>query len=1091
MKRFFIFAAAILAMGGCSQFEEFDAAPSRTVDAPATIEASFETPQSESRTYIDTDYTLHWTANDQISYFPGVAHNVQYRFKGNTGDTGGAFEKLVLDPVTGIDLERNYAVYPFCETNSIDGNGTLSVTLPTTQIYAEHSFGMGANLMVAATKDREDAVLRFKNACGYLKLQLYGNNAKVKSITFKGNRDEKIAGAATITALYNQDPKISVSSQGESTLTLDCSAEGGISLSDDQANPTAFWFVIPEQEFSEGFTITVTGTEGGTFTQSTSKPISIERNMIQPMAAFKATLSGEGIDIVNNKVRFYLSEKANATRTASSLAKRSWSSSTVKVNGTAYTIQSPTENPYVEVAVAENGIYTAVLEGSGSSSRYGSDAYTDIKLPYSQFQNTVEGIITSFPMYAYYSKENGNKLIFNDGFALVNLKLKGTAKISSVRIENPAEKVVAGISNADATTGKFTVAKGMDFAALNCTNQGSFVQLNTSSATNFYVMLAPGNYTEGLKVSICDSEHRAVFHTIPAIDLEAGQLYTIEKTYSPDADLVYYEGFDNFVWGGDWRKGLSLGKGFAPNSTSVSIDNCLDRTGYEEAFTQVSYTVAGSAFIQSNTWSDVSGKTVGTSHQVSNSYITSRNIADYNYFFRVQERPGYVAVGAGNNGRGILRLPMLANMTSIGTVKITVKFIPQNGYTSDGTFETNVLYGGVIKEAYLNGTKLDDNITTYASETAKNIIPRSQLTIPSSAASHKDWNTLEILLDGATNGSIIHLTDTSMTGSKTHGIYINSIEVREVENRWKKSTNTLRVLMWNIQNGMVADQHNNYANFVAWVKKWDPDVCIWCESETIYKDKSNTAQSTSSRYLPDGWSELCKRYGHSYAYTGGNRDNFSQTVTSKYKITNVKRITSGSTSSKPITHGAGYCTITVNGKKINIVACHMWPQQWCYTVNSSTDAKKEESAAKNEGDYYREYEMKYIVDNTVNKSTYKNETLWLLGGDTNSKSPKDQWYYDASVADVKYLPHKYILENTNLKDVIADRYPTNNTYFFSSTYGKNRIDILYASPAMFDRITNSIMLIDEWTSQLPTWSYHTSFRDPSDHRPVLVDFNME
>lgn len=169
----------------------------------------------------------------------------------------------------------------------------------------------------------------------------------------------------------------------------------------------------------------------------------------------------------------------------------------------------------------------------------------------------------------------------------------------------------------------------------------------------------------------------------------------------------------------------------------------------------------------------------------------------------------------------------------------------------------------------------------------------------------------------------------------------------------------------------------------------------------------------------------------------------------------------------------------------------MWPQQWCYTVNSSTDAKKEESAAKNEGDYYREYEMKYIVDNTVNKSTYKNETLWLLGGDTNSKSPKDQWYYDASVADVKYLPHKYILENTNLKDVIADRYPTNNTYFFSSTYGKNRIDILYASPAMFDRITNSIMLIDEWTSQLPTWSYHTSFRDPSDHRPVLVDFNME
>jgi exonuclease III len=168
----------------------------------------------------------------------------------------------------------------------------------------------------------------------------------------------------------------------------------------------------------------------------------------------------------------------------------------------------------------------------------------------------------------------------------------------------------------------------------------------------------------------------------------------------------------------------------------------------------------------------------------------------------------------------------------------------------------------------------------------------------------------------------------------------------------------------------------------------------------------------------------------------------------------------------------------------------MWPQQWCYTVNSSTDAKKEASAAKNEGDYYREYEMKYIVDNTVRKSTYANEEYWILGGDTNSKSPKDKWHYSSSVGDEKYLPHKYIIENTTLKDVIADYYPS-GTYFMSSTYGDNRIDIMYASPSMFNRITNSIMLMDEWTSLLPAWSYHASFRDPSDHRPVLVDFNMQ
>lgn len=1088
MKKLIIIAAA-LTLGACSQFEEFDAAPSCTVEAPTTIEASIEKPQSDTRTYVDNENMLHWTAGDQISYFPGIAANVQYRFKGETGATGGSFEKLTSDAVTGTELNCNYAVYPYNEATSAASDGKLTVSFPATQSYAENSFGPGANLMVAATKDKNDTVLRFKNACGYLKLQLYGNNAKVKSITLKGNKDEKIAGAATISTKYEDTPKVTMANEALTAVTLDCSAGEGVTLSSDSTNPTAFWFAIPETTFSEGFSITVTGVDGGTFTQSTSKSITIERNMIQPMAAFKATLAGEGIDVVNNKVRFYISEKSASTRTATALAKRDWSTSSVMVNGTSYAIQSPTQNPYVDVAVAEDNIYAALLETPNSSNYYGSsNVYTNIKLPYSQFQNTMENIITSFPMYASYSPANGNKLIFNDGFALVNLKLKGTAKITSVRIENPAEEMIAGISTADKATGAFSVVKGMDFAALNCTNQGNFVTLNSSSATNFYVMLAPGNYTQGLKVSICDTDHRAVFHNIPAINLEAGQVYTIEKTYSPDADLIFYDGFDNFVWGGDWRKGMS-GKGYAPNANSITVSSSTNRTGYEEAFTQVTYTTAGSAFIQSNTWSDVTGKTVGTSHLESSSYVTSRNIADYGYLFRVQERPGYIAVGAGNNGRGIVRLPMLSNIKSIGTIKVTVKFLVQNNYTSDGTFETNVIYGGVIKEAYLNGSKLADNITTYESETAKNIIPRNQLTIPTNASVYKEWNTLEIVIDGATNGTTIHLTDTSMVGSQTHGIYIDSIEVRELENCWEKSSTTLRVLMWNIQNGMITDQHNNYNNFVEWVKKWDPDVCIWCESETIYKDKSGTTQN-GTRYLPNGWSELCKRYGHSYAYTGGDRDNYSQTVTSKYKITNINRITSGSISTKPITHGAGHCSITVNGKKINIVACHMWPQQWCYTVNSGTTAKKEESSAKNEGDYYREYEMKYIVDNTVNKSSYESETYWLLGGDTNSKSPKDQWYYGSSVADVKYLPHKYIIENTTLKDVIADKYPS-GTYFMTSTYGKNRIDILYASPAMFDRITNSIMLMDEWTSMLPTWSYYTSFHDSSDHRPVLVDFDMK
>jgi hypothetical protein len=44
----------------------------------------------------------------------------------------------------------------------------------------------------------------------------------------------------------------------------------------------------------------------------------------------------------------------------------------------------------------------------------------------------------------------------------------------------------------------------------------------------------------------------------------------------------------------------------------------------------------------------------------------------------------------------------------------------------------------------------------------------------------------------------------------------------------------LKVLYWNVQNGMWTGQDDNYDAFVAWVKAQKADVCIWAEAETIY-----------------------------------------------------------------------------------------------------------------------------------------------------------------------------------------------------------------------------------------------------------------
>ena len=56
----------------------------------------------------------------------------------------------------------------------------------------------------------------------------------------------------------------------------------------------------------------------------------------------------------------------------------------------------------------------------------------------------------------------------------------------------------------------------------------------------------------------------------------------------------------------------------------------------------------------------------------------------------------------------------------------------------------------------------------------------------------------------------------------------------------------LKILYWNIQNGMWSDQGNNYDNFVAWVKKYEPDICVWCEGRSNFATGTATSMCLSA-----------------------------------------------------------------------------------------------------------------------------------------------------------------------------------------------------------------------------------------------------
>lgn len=84
----------------------------------------------------------------------------------------------------------------------------------------------------------------------------------------------------------------------------------------------------------------------------------------------------------------------------------------------------------------------------------------------------------------------------------------------------------------------------------------------------------------------------------------------------------------------------------------------------------------------------------------------------------------------------------------------------------------------------------------------------------------------------------------------------------------KNPKNNMRLLYWNIQNGMWSGQGDNYDKFVEWVKAYDPDVCVWCEAQSIYKTGTADKMDVADRYLVGNWGELAARYGHQILVCG-------------------------------------------------------------------------------------------------------------------------------------------------------------------------------------------------------------------------------
>lgn len=302
----------------------------------------------------------------------------------------------------------------------------------------------------------------------------------------------------------------------------------------------------------------------------------------------------------------------------------------------------------------------------------------------------------------------------------------------------------------------------------------------------------------------------------------------------------------------------------------------------------------------------------------------------------------------------------------------------------------------------------------------------------------------------------------------------------------------LRVLYWNIQNGMWAGQGDNYDKFVEWIKKHDPDVCIFCEASTIYETGTDHEIPLEERYLPAHWPELAARYNHSYTQLGPRRKsssakygiwNYPQVITSKYPIDSLYSSV-GEQPDSVVVGGTLWAQIRPEGagKPINIVTLHLKTGKHGYGVPNE---KKAESAAKYEGELHRIKELTYIMNHTVRTSPNPDEEYWIMAGDYNSYCRKDNFKYKWNDSSLGFMTHDFMASKSPYFDVVVESFPG----MFMPSHGINeRIDYFYVTKALLNACSEVQAEVDMYTKRVH--SGVNKFYIPSDHYPIIVDFKL-
>lgn len=188
-----------------------------------------------------------WDPHDEIGIFYGASHINKF-VSNNTEPVKKAVFEGTLNAFTGQtetgDFNYFWAVYPYNSAVGCDGSSVTAI-LAHNQVATKGTYASNTNVTIAKSAGLS---LAFYNTCSFLRFSVAHEG--VKSVTFKGNNNENVAGKFSVSIGNDGKPTAPTILEGQKEITL--TAPDGDTF--EVGEP--YYFVLLPQTFTNGITIT-------------------------------------------------------------------------------------------------------------------------------------------------------------------------------------------------------------------------------------------------------------------------------------------------------------------------------------------------------------------------------------------------------------------------------------------------------------------------------------------------------------------------------------------------------------------------------------------------------------------------------------------------------------------------------------------------------------------------------------------------------------------------------------------------------------------------------------------------------------------